>query len=151
MSGAKQNLGCPVPQGQDLQTQKFQVLLGIGSKEQGSSGNIHAADGDQQDSYLVGVLLQRDGDGAAEAEVSDLERHGLAVHEQVVRLEVAVQHPAAVDEGHALAQLVHQDLGTRSTTTHRDQPRVTHSHKHLACSGLEEGGENARRHDGDLP
>ena len=99
----------------------------------------------------MGVLLERDGDGAAEAEVGDLERHGLAVHEQVVRLEVAVQHPAAVDEGHALAQLVHQDLGTRSTTTHRDQPRVTHSHKHLACSGLEEGGENARRHDGDLP
>ena len=135
MSGAKQNLGCPVPQGQDLQTQKFQVLLGIGSKEQGSSGNIHAADGDQQDSYLVGVLLQRDGDGAAEAEVSDLERHSLAVHEQVVRLEVAVQHPAAVDEGHALAQLVHQDLGTRSTTIHRDQPRLTHSHKHLARTG----------------
>ena len=83
----------------------------------------------------MGVLLERDGDGAAEAEVGDLERHGLAVHEQVVRLEVAVQHPAAVDEGHALAQLVHQDLGTRSTTIHRDQPRLTHSHKHLARTG----------------
>ena len=59
---------------------------------------------------LVGVLLDRDGDGAAEAEVGDLKSHGLAVHEQVVRLEVPVQHSTAVDEGHALAQLVHEDL-----------------------------------------
>jgi hypothetical protein len=77
---------------------------------------------------LVGVLLHRDGDGAAEAEVGDLERHGLAVHEEVVRLEVPVQHPAAVDEGHALAELVHQDL--------RAQTWVTHLNKHLACSAL---------------
>jgi hypothetical protein len=59
---------------------------------------------------LVGVLLDRDGDSAAEAEVGDLERHCLAIHEQVMRLEVPVQHPAAVDEGHALAKLVHEDL-----------------------------------------
>ena len=63
---------------------------------------------------LVCVLLHRDGDGTAESEVSDLERHGLAVHEQVVGFEITVQHPAAVDESHALAQLVHQDLRTHS-------------------------------------
>jgi hypothetical protein len=60
----------------------------------------------------VRVLIYRDGDGTAESEVSDLERHGLAVHEQVVRFQVTVEHPAAVNKTHALAQLVHQDLQT---------------------------------------
>jgi hypothetical protein len=41
----------------------------------------------------VRVLIYRDGDGTAESEVSDLERHGL------------VEHPAAVNKTHALAQL----------------------------------------------
>jgi hypothetical protein len=61
---------------------------------------------------LVGARLAREAedDGAAEAKVGDLECHGLTVHEQVARLEIPVQHPAAVDEGHALAQLVHEDL-----------------------------------------
>jgi hypothetical protein len=57
-------------------------------------------------------VLYRDGDGTAESEVSDLERHGLAVHEQVVRFQITVEHPAAVNKTHALAQLVHQDLQT---------------------------------------
>jgi hypothetical protein len=52
--------------------------------------------------YLVDVLLERDREGVAEAEVGDLERPGPVVHEQVVRLEVAVQHPTAVNEGGAL-------------------------------------------------
>ena len=76
--------------------------------------NIHADDKHQWESDLVCVLLHRDGDGTAESEVSDLERHGLAVHEQVVGFEITVQHPAAVDESHALAQLVHQDLRTHN-------------------------------------
>jgi hypothetical protein len=58
----------------------------------------------------VGVLLQRDGEGTTVAEVDNLERHGLAAHEQVMRLEVVVQHPTVVDEGDTLAELIHQDV-----------------------------------------
>jgi hypothetical protein len=47
------------------------------------------------------VLFERDDEGMAEAEVDDLERPGPTAHEQVVWLEVAVQHPAAVNEGDA--------------------------------------------------
>lgn len=36
-----------------------------------------------------------------------------AVHEQVMRLEVTVQHTAAMAESNALAELVHQDLHKR--------------------------------------
>jgi hypothetical protein len=61
-------------------------------------------------SYLMDVLLDRDGEGTAEAEVGNLEHPGPAVHEQVVRFEVALQHPAAMNEGDALTQLIHHDL-----------------------------------------
>jgi hypothetical protein len=60
--------------------------------------------------YLMIVLLERDGEGTAKDEVSDLERPGPTVHKQVVRLDVMVQHPAAVNEGDTLTQLIHQDL-----------------------------------------
>jgi hypothetical protein len=53
----------------------------------------------------VRVLLYRDGDGTAESEVSDLERHGLAVHEQVVHFRSRWSTPPAVNKTHALAQL----------------------------------------------
>jgi hypothetical protein len=56
------------------------------------------------------AVLERDSESAAEAEVNDLEHPGLEVHEQVVRLEFAVQHPTAVDEGDAITQPIHQDL-----------------------------------------
>jgi hypothetical protein len=56
------------------------------------------------------ALLERDGEGTAEAEVGDLECPGPAVHKQVVRLEVAVQHPTAVNKGDSLTWLIHHDM-----------------------------------------
>lgn len=63
------------------------------------------------------VLLERNREGTTEPKIGDLESHGLAVHEQVVRLEVTVQDTASVAESHALAELVHQDLPARITSS----------------------------------
>jgi hypothetical protein len=67
-------------------------------------------------------------DGVAKTVVGDLEHHGLVVLEKDVQLELPVQHLGVVDEGHAVAKLVHQDL--------RTQTWIRHSHKHLACRAL---------------
>ena len=58
---------------------------------------------------LVGVRPQRDAKGSREAEVRKLEVP-VAVDQQVLRLQVAVQHAVAVAVAHALAQLAHELL-----------------------------------------
>jgi hypothetical protein len=58
------------------------------------------------------MLDLREPNGVAKAEVGDLEHHGLVVLEKDVQLELPVQHLGVVDEGHAVAKLVHQDLRT---------------------------------------
>jgi hypothetical protein len=55
--------------------------------------------------FLTGTVKAR-----LRPEVGNLEHPGPAVHEQVVRFEVALQHPAAMNEGDALTQLIHHDL-----------------------------------------
>jgi hypothetical protein len=75
--------------------------------------------------YLTVVLLEGAGEGAAEAEVGDLERPGPAVHKQVVGLEVAVQHPAAVNKGDALTQLIHQDMRMQQIKSMEPQCKQT--------------------------
>ena len=57
----------------------------------------------------MGVGTQRDAEGACEAKVGQLQV-ALAVDEQVLRLEVAVQHAAAVAVADAFAQLFHKLL-----------------------------------------
>lgn len=56
---------------------------------------------------LVGVGAQGDAKGAGETEISELQV-AVAVDEQVLRLEVAVEHTVAVAVADALAQLAHE-------------------------------------------
>jgi hypothetical protein len=70
------------------------------SNGNGSGGG--ASRGPAPRPYLMDVPLERDGEGTVEAEVDDLERPGPTVHEQVMWLEVIVQHPAAMNEGGAM-------------------------------------------------
>jgi hypothetical protein len=45
---------------------------------------------------LVGVALDRYAEGAAQPQVSNLERHGLVVNQQVLWLQIAVHHAVLV-------------------------------------------------------
>lgn len=59
---------------------------------------------------LVSVALERDGEGAAEAEISDLKNTLVLVKEKVLRLEIAVEDTVAVAVSHALAELEEEAL-----------------------------------------
>lgn len=60
--------------------------------------------------YLVCVALDGDADGAAEAQVRNLEDQVCVLDQQVLGLEIAVQHAVFVTVSQALDQLVHQVL-----------------------------------------
>jgi hypothetical protein len=60
--------------------------------------------------HLVRVLLDRDAERSTEAEVGDLQALRLVVHEQVLRLEVAVHYAVLVTVRYALDQLIHEAL-----------------------------------------
>lgn len=60
--------------------------------------------------HLVCVALDWDAEGPAQAQVGDLEAHGAVVDQQVLRLEVAVQHAVLVAVRQALDELVQEVL-----------------------------------------
>ena len=58
--------------------------------------------------YLVCVLLERNREGTAKPKVGNLERHVLAIHEQVLWLEVIVKDASSVAKSNAPEDLVRQ-------------------------------------------
>ena len=69
------------------------------------------------------VAQYRDAKGAREAEVGELEL-AVLVNEQVLRLQVAVQHPPVMAEGHPAQQLPRGEGGEGGSR--------------VACGGVEE-------------
>jgi len=63
-----------------------------------------------QSDNLMRVALERDGEGAAEAQISDLENPLLLVEEKVLGLEIAVEDTVAVAVRYALAELEEKTL-----------------------------------------
>jgi len=63
-----------------------------------------------QSNNLMRVALERDGEGAAEAQISDLENPLLLVQKQVLGLEIAVEDAVAVAVRDALAELEEKAL-----------------------------------------
>eukprot|EP00964_Phaeocystis_antarctica_P037401 scaffold21359_cov18-Phaeocystis_antarctica.AAC.1 len=60
------------------------------------------------------AVAHRDAEGAREAEVGELEL-AVLVNEKILRLQVAVQHPPVVAEGHPAQQLPQARWGARVT------------------------------------
>ena len=56
---------------------------------------------------FIGECVDGDAEGAGEAEVGELEL-AFVVDQEVLRFEVAVEHPIVVAEGDALEELVHE-------------------------------------------
>lgn len=62
---------------------------------------------------LVRVALKRYGEGAAEAEIGDLENPSFLVEQKVLRLEIAVEDAVGVAVGHPFKKLVQKALNQR--------------------------------------
>lgn len=58
----------------------------------------------------MSVGLDGDAEGAAEAQVCNLEAEGVIIDQEVLRLQVSVHHPVLVAVRCALHQLVHEAL-----------------------------------------
>ena len=61
-----------------------------------------------QSDDLVRVALERHGEGSPEAKIGDLQDPSLLVQQQILRLEIAVEHAVGVAVRHALAELVEE-------------------------------------------
>ena len=70
------------------------------------------------------AVAHRDAEGAREAEVGELEL-AVLVNEKILRLQVAVQHPPVVAEGHPAQQLPRARAGGEGGGR-------------VACGGVEE-------------
>lgn len=86
MSGAKENLGSPVPESNNL----------------------------------VSITLERNGEGAAKSQISDLEDAFVLVKQEILRLEVPMKNTVAMAVSNPLAELVKEALDERR----RKGPRI---------------------------